>query len=576
MTNILIIEDEPQIRDIIQEILECEGYRTLEAENGLTGLQIAQQSSPDLIVCDVMMPELDGFDVLAGIRQDPGIGNIPMIFLTAKTDRASVRKGMNLGADDYITKPFTHLELLSAIDARLKKQALMAQHYTQTIQGLEAGLNALTYYDHLTQLPNRRLLQEQFQHIQAEAQTAKTLDSLILMGIDRFEWIRSTLGSPASDQLILAIAQKLSAHRYMGNYAMAMIARIGADQFAIVPRNIKHHQDLHQFAQQLLDILAEPFLVDDQELCVATSLGMACYPQESCTIETLISNAEIAMYQSKEQTGPSYNFYLPTMRSHRSQELTMAAQLRQALAQEEFQTYYQPHIDLHTGQIMGAEALVRWHHPEWGMLSPSLFIPIAEETDLILALGEWVLRAACQQAKQWQAQCSRPLQILVNLSPRQLNHPALIDILRQLLAEVDLDPSCLTLELTESTLVQDPSLALKIMHQLKAEGIQLSIDDFGTGYSSLSYLQQFPLDTLKIDRCFIHDIDSQPANAAITAAIIQMGHGLGLRVIGEGVETFAEKDFLFQHKCDGIQGYLVSPPISAQELLLYLQVQESL
>lgn len=571
MTKILIIEDEPQIRDIIQEILECEGYRTLEADNGLTGLQLAQESPPDLIVCDVMMPELDGFDVLQGLRQDPGIGSIPMILLTAKTDRASVRKGMNLGADDYITKPFTHLELLSAIDARLKKQELVAQQYTQTIQGLEAGLNTLTYYDHLTHLPNRRLLAEKFHHIQAETPSTEALDALMLIGIDQFECINSTLGSSYGDQLIQAITQQLLANQDMGNYAMAMLARIEAAQFAVVPRNIKSRQDLDQFAQQVLDLLTKPFWIEDQEICITPSIGMSCYPQGSSDIEILISNAEIAMYQTQEQTGPSYEFYLPTMRSQRSQELTMAARLRHALEQEEFQIYYQPHIDLHTGHIVGAEALLRWHHPEWGVLSPSLFIPMAEETNLILPLGEWVLRTACQQAKQWQTIGPSPLKILVNLSPRQLTDPGLTEMLRRLLAEVDLEPSHLILEITESTLMQDPTLALKIMDQIKAEGVRLSVDDFGTGYSSLSYLQRFPLDTLKIDRCFIHGIDRQPANAAITTAIIHMGHDLGLTVIGEGVETMAERDFLFQHKCDGIQGYFISQPMPAEDLLAHLQ-----
>lgn len=569
MPKILIIEDEPQIRDIIQEILECEGYRTLEADNGLTGLQLAQQSPPDLIVCDVMMPELDGFDVLKGLRANPGIGSIPMIFLTAKTDRASVRKGMNLGADDYITKPFTHLELLSAIDARLKKQALVTQQYTQTIQGLEAGLNALTYYDHLTQLPNRRLLEEQFQHIQAEKQIADTLDALVLVGIDRFEWIKSTLGAAFSDQLVQAITQQLSAHRYMGNYAMAMVARIEADQFAIIPRNIKSRPDLDQFAKQILDILATPFYVVDQELCITPSIGMTCYPKGSTDIGTLISNAEIAMYQSKQQVGPSAEFYLPTMRSHCSQTLTMAARLRHALDKNELRLYYQPHIDLQTSQVVGAEALLRWHHPEWGVLSPNVFIPIAEETDLILDIGEWVLRTSCLQVKRWQQTCGRPLQMLVNLSPRQLIQPALPPMLHDILSGNALEPNSLVLELTESTLMQDPDLALKVMHQIKATGIRLSIDDFGTGYSSLSYLQRFPLDILKIDRGFIHEINRQPTNAAITTAIIQMGHKLGLSLIGEGVETLAERKFLLDHQCDGIQGYLISPPLPAAELLKY-------
>lgn len=207
----------------------------------------------------------------------------------------------------------------------------MTQQYTQTIQGLEAGLNALTYYDHLTQLPNRRLLEEQFQHIQAEKQIADTLDALVLVGIDRFEWIKSTLGAAFSDQLVQAITQQLSAHRYMGNYAMAMVARIEADQFAIIPRNIKSRPDLDQFAKQILNILATPFYVVDQELCITPSIGMTCYPKGSTDIGTLISNAEIAMYQSKQQVGPSAEFYLPTMRSHCSQTLTMAARLRHAL-----------------------------------------------------------------------------------------------------------------------------------------------------------------------------------------------------------------------------------------------------
>jgi EAL domain-containing protein (putative c-di-GMP-specific phosphodiesterase class I) len=285
----------------------------------------------------------------------------------------------------------------------------------------------------------------------------------------------------------------------------------------------------------------------------------------------MMSNAEIAMYQAKEKVGSSYEFYMPTMRSQWSQELTMAARLRRALEQEEFEAYYQPHIDLHTGQVVGAEALVCWHHPEWGILSPSLFIPIAERTDLILALGEWVLRQACHQAKQWQKLCSRPLQVLVNLSPRQLTEPGLVGLICQLLTEVDLEPNSLILELTESTLMQDPNLALGILHHLKDAGVHLAIDDFGTGYSSLSYLQKFPLDMLKIDRCFIHEIDNQPANAAITLAMIQMGHALGLKVIGEGVETVSERDFLCQHNCDGIQGFLISPPIPAKQLLPFFQ-----
>ena len=390
MKKILVIEDEQIIRENILKLLKAEGFEVTGAENGAQGLNAAVSNLPDVIICDVMMPELDGYGVLMALRSNPVTATLPFVFLTGKAERSEMRQGMELGADDYLTKPFTKAELVGAISSRLKKQEAVAKQYN-TLQSQSSAL------------------------IQDAA--------------DQLEQIKTSLCG--------------------------------------------------------------------------------------------------------------------------------------ALEREEFQVYYQPQVNVQTGKIMSAEALIRWLHPEKGLIPPAQFIPSAEATGFIVQLGEWVLQTACRQMQVWQNAGFSGLRVAVNLSARQFYQPDLSSRVAQILAEIGLEPSSLELELTESFMVEDAPSAIATLQQLKSLGVSISIDDFGTGYSSLSYLAQYPFDTLKIDRCFISNITHGCTNAAIVKAIIEMAHSLCLEVIAEGVETEAEKDFLGRYKCDTMQGYLFSPPLPA-------------
>jgi EAL domain-containing protein (putative c-di-GMP-specific phosphodiesterase class I)/FixJ family two-component response regulator len=390
MKKILVIEDEQIIRENILKLLKAEGFDVTGAENGAQGLNAAVSNLPDVIICDVMMPELDGYGVLMALRSNPVTATLPFVFLTGKAERSEMRQGMELGADDYLTKPFTKAELVGAISSRLKKQEAVAEQY-------------------------------------------------------------NTLRA------------------------------------------------------------------------------------QSCP---LIPDAANKLEQIKTS-------------------------FCDALEREEFQVYYQPQVNVQTGKIMSAEALIRWLHPEKGLISPAQFIPSAEATGFIVQLGEWVLQTACRQMQVWQNAGFPGLRVAVNLSARQFHQPDLSSRVAQILAEIGFEPSSLELELTESLMVEDAPSAIATLQQLKSLGVSISIDDFGTGYSSLSYLAQYPFDTLKIDRCFISNITHGCTNAAIVKAIIEMAHSLCLEVVAEGVETEAEKDFLGRYKCDTMQGYLFSPPLPA-------------
>lgn len=560
MVNILVIEDNIEVQNIVSEILENEGFETLVADNGLMGLQLAQQYHPDLIISDVMLPELDGYGILKALRQDRSTDAIPLILLTAKSDRESYRQGMELGADDYISKPFTHNELLKAIHTRLHRQTTILGHCHTQIRQLKEELIFTNNHDSLTQLPNWQVLQWQFDQICTQAQHSN-LVPLLVIGIDQFNWMRSNVGYAYSQSIIQVVAQHLQGQVDALQLPLATIGRLEADQFALLPGNFNHQTDIAELAQSLIHDFKQPLMVKNQSVSISASIGIALYPHDTQDIDMLVSHARVAMNHGKQQGGNRYQFYTDVGQVDATEQIAIATELPRALKQSEFQLYYQPQVDLRTGQVIGAEALVRWYHPEWGIVSPGKFIPIAEETGLIIPLGEWVLRSACQQAKDWHQQFSRRLKVAVNLSAHQFDQLDLAQTILEILANTDLAPEWLEIELTESMLMRDTAAAIQTMQDLKEIGISLSIDDFGVGYSSLSYLQQLPFDTLKIDRCFVSNIDTNPANAAITSAVISMAHDLQLQVIGEGVETIAEREFLSQHHCDGIQGYLISPPL---------------
>jgi diguanylate cyclase (GGDEF)-like protein len=561
MTKILVIEDEELLRANTIQILEFEDFHAIAAENGLMGLQLAQEQIPDLILCDVMMPELDGYAVLSALRQNPATAGIPFIFTTAKSSKADLRQGMELGADDFLTKPFTADELLAAIATRLKKQVAITQHYTTELKQAEEKLNYSVYYDGLTNLPNQLLLRKRLNQLLIQADCNERLVTILTLSLEPFKQINSTLGHPFGDLLLKAVAERLRA--CVGDNDT--LARLQADRFAIILSTITYRHEAANVAQIIWDVLSQPFLLDGHEVFITTNIGIVLHPFNGSDIDTLLKNAEIAMYIAKKQEGSNYQFYSRDMNVEFSNQLALETSLHHGLERAEFQVYYQPQIDLQTRQIVGAEALLRWQHPEWGLVSPTKFIPLAEKSGLIIPIGEWVLRTACKQNQVWQAASFSPLRMAVNISGRQFSQQDFSKRLVQILKETGIDPKCLELELTESTVINNPEATIRTLNELRALGIQISIDDFGTGYSSLSYLKTFPFDTLKLDQSFVRNISNDSKNAEIATAIIHMAHGLNLKVIAEGVETEAELSFLCQQHCDEIQGYLFSKPLLSRE-----------
>ncbi|HEY9604635.1 MAG TPA: EAL domain-containing protein [Allocoleopsis sp.] len=561
MYKILVIEDERVIRHNLLKLLQAEGFQSIGAENGNDGLQRVQSEQPDLIICDILMPGLDGYGVLKALQQNPMTASIPFIFLTAKADRSEWRHGMNLGADDYLTKPFTRAELLAAITSRLQKKVSLNQKHTRELKRAEDRLNYLIRYNHLTNLPNRILLQERLSQLLAQPDARFRPIPLLVLGFEQLNQINNTLGPASGDWLLQAVAERLRSR--IG--PQDTVAHLGGAQFAILLTSIERRQQAIKIAQTLLDTFSSPFLVGDHEIVLSAKIGIALFGRDGCDLDTLIKHASAAQAETKTLGKKSYQFYLASIGTKSKEALLLELELRQALERDEFEVYYQPKVNLRTGEIEGAEALVRWHHPQRGAISPTEFIPMAEKTGFIIPLGEWVLKTACLQAKSWQAAGLPAIRIAVNLSGHQFSQPGLGSLIVEILKETELDPSYLELELTESALMQNPNAAIAILQELRSLGILISIDDFGTGYSSLSHLTQFPFDVLKIDRSFVCQLTEDSKNTAITTAILQMARSLNLKVVAEGVETPSQIAFLQGHECDEIQGYLFSPPLSAEQ-----------
>ena len=586
MKKILVIEDNELIRANIVELLLEQDFNVIDAKDGLIGIRLAQEEMPDLIICDVMMPKLDGYGVLKALRQNPATATTPFIFLTALDERADTRKGMELGADDFLIKPCKSEELLKAIATRLAKQRAIAQHFTTIVLQASQELDKLAHYDNLTNLPNRLLLPDifdralnRFNHPEispnpvTSTQKNQRFIPILHISLDRFNHIGEILGDACGDFLIKAVTTRLQSCIETGD----SITRLSANEFVIILVSAQQKKAVSKIAKTILDALAKPFrLQDGNEIIITASIGISLYPQDGNEITTLLQAANKSMRYAKQRGGNLYEFYRTTVNGASSDGLTLETSLSSALEREELQVYYQPQVNLKTGQIVGAEALLRWDHPARGLISPGIFIAIAEETGLIVPISEWVLKTACTQAKTWQNSGLSCLRMAVNLSGHLFAQPNLTLQISRILMETGLAPQALELELAESILVRNREISLVQLTALKALGLQIAIDDFGTGYSSLSYLQQFPFDTLKIDQCFVRNLTKDAKTQAITTAIMQMAQSLNLNLIAEGVETEAEFAFLRDNNCDEMQGYLFSPPVKAEKFEKLLRKGEIL
>ncbi|PWK15701.1 putative bifunctional diguanylate cyclase/phosphodiesterase [Tumebacillus permanentifrigoris] len=430
----------------------------------------------------------------------------------------------------------------------------------------------MTYHDDLTSLPNRKHFTNVLHQALNMAQITESNIGVMFLDLDRFKNVNDSLGHATGDRLLREVARRL-----LGALAENhLLARMGGDEFAMLVPDLESPEEAAKLAQRALELFEQPLLFENREFLITASIGISVYPQDGLDAETLLRNADTAMYSAKENGRNNFQFYTPEMNEIILEQLEMEKAMRHALEHEEFVLHYQPQVDLVTGQIIGSEALIRWMHPERGLVPPSQFIPLAESVGLIIPLGEWVLRTACLQNKEWQDAGFPPIKVAVNLSARQFEQANLVDTVADILEESGLDPQYLHLEITETLAMNNANLAIDKLHALKNLGVQLSIDDFGTGYSSLNYLKKFPIDTLKIDRSFVGDIPADSDDAAIVTAIIAMAHNLKLTVVAEGVETEAQLEFLREQNCDAMQGFLFSRPVPAHQLAQLLYEKKSL
>ncbi len=750
--TILIVDDEPKNRSLLEVLLKPEGYLTVTANSGEEALAIVAEKPPDLILLDVMMPGLDGHDVAAKLKSNPATRNLPIIMLSALGDRGSKLAGLNAGAEDFLTKPIDRVELwvrvrnllrlkecndvlaeqnqlleqavrgrneeiterkraetqiirlnrlyeiVSGINAAIVRTRNRQELFTEAchiavehgqfrmawigsvdskgtglsplawsgfdegyfdkitqairnnkadtlvlavralqektpvvcndidsdpqfahwrIDALQRGyrsmgafplmgdsqpvglfvlyapelnffdveeikllteltanisyaleylkkeekLNYLAYHDVLTGLPGRTLFHDRL--VQAVTNAHRHGDKLgvLFIDLDHFKNINDSLGHYVGDMLLKQVAALFTACMREDD----TVARLGGDEFVVILASMASEDEAWMVSQKILKLMTEPFTIEAHELFVTCSIGIALYPKDGDDAKTLLQSADGALYLAKNKGRNNAQFCTAEMNAKALERLTLESELRQAINRQEFLLHYQPRVDMVSGEITGMEALVRWQHPVQGLLYPTKFIPVAEESGLIVPLGEWVLRTACEQNKAWQLAGLKPVSIAVNLSARQFKQQDLVELVSNILQETELDPSYLELELTESMVMQNVEAAIATLTQFKVIGVKLSIDDFGIGYSSLNYLKHFPIGFLKIDQSFVRDITTNRDDAIIAKIIISMAHDLGLRVIAEGVETEEQKSFLCSHRCDEMQGYFFSMPLPAEE-----------
>ena len=700
----LIVDDDPTMRLLIRQTLERVGFVCDEAADGAQALQRFATAQPDIVLLDVMMPHLDGYETCLRIRAMPGGATVPVVMLTGLDDDESVDRAYQVGATDFISKPITwgvlgyrvryllrashalrdvakhqasletaqriahlgswewnlqrnevywspetfrilglapnavtpsvdrflaqvhpddraaaeqaisdlvrtgefsgrlvrvvrpdgsvrHVQLqgLGAFDARgaINQLAGTIQDVTE-LKEAEQRIRHLAYYDRATGLPNRQFFTERLAQALALAKRHHGQLGVLALDLDQFKRINDTLGHTTGSELLAAVARRLAdavrdadtlgrpdGESPVPVEASDVIARLEGDEFCLLITDLAQYHDAAKVARRLLQELRKPFRVGQREMVITASIGLALYPLDGEDADSLLKNAGAAMHFAKEQGRDNYQFYSRAMNATALQKLSMESQLRKALERTEFLLHFQPKIQLASGQIVGLEALIRWRHPELGLVRPGDFIPVAEETGLIVPIGDWVLRSACLQNQAWRSAGYPSVHVAVNIASPHFRQGGLVASVAAALKESALDPALLEVELTESMLMHNVDATLITLSQLKDMGVRLAIDDFGTGYSSLSYLKRFPLDTLKIDRSFVKDLPHDPEDAAITRAIIAMAHSLKLAVVAEGVETAEQLAFLQQHGCEVVQGFLFSEPVGAENLGAMLAAQQA-
>ncbi|MTJ51842.1 EAL domain-containing protein [Anabaena sp. UHCC 0253] len=569
MNTILIIEDEPQIRENIQEILDLQGFATITAEDGLEGLQMAERHQPDIIICDLMMPRLDGYGVIKALRQQPLTADIPLVFLTAKAEHRDLRQAMELGANDYLTKPFEPNELIRVISVQLEKRQIVAQRYSGQIKQMEDQINYLTRHDSLTGLPNQFFLEEYFNQTRLQVYNQSQFLPLLLIDIEILYRTKLFFEPSLKNLLIKTVGEQLNQLNSQ-DQIIDLIAYLKTDQLALLLKPVQDSKIAANIALQILENLSQPLIINNQEISIQAKIGIACYPNDALQLGELLTHAEVTLEHYKQENKTYYYFYNQEILDIVFRKVILETDFWQALERNEFQLYYQPQMNIQTKKVVGLEALIRWQHPEYGMISPAEFIPMAEESGFIIPLGEWVVKTACSQIKKLQLEGFGNLNVAVNISAYQFRQENFLQRIHDIIIEANFNPELLELELTETVFIQDIEVVKSQIEELRNYGIKLSIDDFGTGYSSFKYLQELSFSHLKIDRYFISNIDKLENKQSIVKSIIQLADSLKINIIAEGVETNEELNWLKHNHCSMIQGYFISRPLTIEELKTFL------
>jgi diguanylate cyclase (GGDEF)-like protein len=543
--SVLIVDDDAFSRAVVSKRIAMLAD-VVDAEDGYDALAHMQSTVFDLAIVDLEMPNFNGFDLIKSVRGHPTLKHIPIIVLTGNETRGALESALTAGATSYLLKPLNW--------------RAFGEHIRHVLE-LAYRAGHLAMHDTLTGLPNRALLSERLHHALTRAQSDEMVAAHVL-DLDQFKNVNDTLGHPVGDKLLQSVAERLRPLVAETD----TIARMGGDEFAILQVGLTDVLDAEALARRVIGALSEPFEIDGHQLIIGTSIGIAIGPNDGSSAERLMRNADLALYRAKGDGRGAFRFFKPEMDTQMQSRRAMEYDLRNALTTGEFELYYQPLVNLPTNRICGFEALIRWHHPEKGMVMPETFIPLAEEIGLIVPLGEWIIRKACATAAQW----PDDLKVAVNVSPTQFREKGLAEIVVGALATSGLPAGRLELEITESARLMDNAETLAMLHQLRGLGVRIATDDFGTGYSSLSHLQSFPFDKIKIDRSFVRNIAKSASSLNIVRAVAALARGLGIASTAEGVEDKEQLATITSEGCTEMQGYLLSRPLPARDIPQFL------
>jgi diguanylate cyclase (GGDEF)-like protein len=555
--SVLLIEDNPGDARLIREMIAEDPEAPFDlhfADRLSNGLDFLASRPTGVVLLDLSLPDSLGLETFAKVfAHSPAV---PIIVLTGTDDATVALKAVQGGAQDYLVKGKLDRELL-----------MRSMQYSIERKRYQVQIEHQANYDALTGLPNRTLLHDRLRQSVFAQRNLRPV-AVVFMDLDHFKFVNDSLGHSAGDELLKQMAERLRSVLRDGD----TVARLGGDEFVLILNDQNNEEIVFRAMQRIIARINEPILIEGKELYVTCSAGISLHPQDGPDVDTLLKNADVAMYRAKEAGRNNFQFFTAEMNQLVNERLALEHALRRALERKEFLLHYQQKVNLKTGAIVGSEALLRWKHPEWGLVRPARFVPLAEETGLIVQIGEWVLEEACRQNMAWRKEGLEPGIVSVNLSARQFRQQGLVRAVSRILATTGLDPSWLEMEITESMVMHNAEAAIAILQGLKSLGMTLSVDDFGTGYSSLAYLKDLPIDVLKIDRSFVRDIKAGGGDGegVLAQAIISLGHALHLKVIAEGVETDDQVRFLAKHRCDEVQGFYYGEAMVPEDFALLL------